>query len=69
MTKVPSIDLGKCVGCDACLELCPDVFKQNEAGYIEVTVLDIYPEECIQEAINCCPSGCIFWEEPEGEDP
>lgn len=69
MTKVPSIDLSKCVGCDACMELCPDVFKQNEAGYIEVAALPVYPEECIQEAINCCPSDCIYWEESKGEEP
>jgi len=69
MNKIPSIDLGKCVECEACLELCPDVFKQNEAGYIEVAFLDTYPDECIREAIKYCPSDCIFWEESEGEDP
>jgi ferredoxin len=68
MTRAPSINRDKCVGCDACLELCPDVFKWNEAGYIEVADLDVYPRACIEEAINCCPTDCIFWEESEGED-
>lgn len=66
MTRVPSLDFGKCVECEACLELCPDVFKRNQAGYIEVAALEAYPEECVQEAINCCPSDCIAWEESGG---
>ena len=66
MTKFPSIDLSKCDDCGACIELCPEVFKQNEAGYIEVADLDNYPEDCIEEAISYCRSHCIFWEEPEG---
>ena len=67
MTEPPSIDLGKCVECEACLELCPEVFKRSEAGYIEVAALEVYPEECIREAMKYCRSDCIFWEEPEQE--
>ncbi len=65
MTRAPVLDLSECVDCDACLELCPDVFKRNEAGYIEVASLSSYPEACIEEAINCCRSGCIRWEEDD----
>lgn len=61
--RIPVLDLNRCTGCEGCLELCPAVFKQNEAGYIEVAALDSYPEECVQEAINCCPTDCIAWEE------
>lgn len=64
MAKVPAIDLSRCVDCDACIELCPGVFVKNEAGYIEVLETDENSERCIQEAINCCPSDCIAWEEP-----
>jgi len=63
--KVPSLDLSRCSDCDACLELCPRVFSRNEAGYIEVRDLASYPEGCVQEAIDCCPSNCISWEESE----
>jgi ferredoxin len=63
--KIPVLDLSSCTDCDACLELCPLVFQRNPAGYMEVTPLAVYPEECIQEAINCCPRGCISLEEVE----
>ncbi len=63
MSKMPVLDAGKCRDCEACLELCPDVFKKNDAGYIEVVQMTFYPEDCIQEAINCCPTDCIWWEE------
>ncbi|NSW86276.1 MAG: ferredoxin [Syntrophobacteraceae bacterium] len=63
MVRKPVVDMGHCVNCDACMELCPDVFVRNEAGYIEVIDLPVYPEECIEEAVNCCPADCISWEE------
>ncbi|MCE5242053.1 MAG: ferredoxin [Syntrophobacteraceae bacterium] len=62
MDKIPVLDPGRCTGCDGCLEMCPDVFKRNEAGYIEVADLPVYPEECVEQAIACCPAGCISWE-------
>jgi len=63
MLKAPVVDLSRCVDCDACVELCPGVFIKNEAGYIEVAEVGPESEQCIQEAINCCPSDCISWEE------
>jgi len=65
MAGIPVLDLNRCTECEACLELCPDVFKRNEAGYVEVADLPLYPEDCIQEAISCCPAGCISWEEAD----
>jgi len=61
--KKPVIDIGECVDCDACLELCPSVFRQNDAGYIEVIDLPEYPEEEVDECIKNCPCQCIRWEE------
>jgi len=60
--KVPAIDLGECVDCEACLDLCPSVFRRNDAGYIEVVDLEKYPEEEVEEAIKNCPADCIAWE-------
>lgn len=34
--KKPIIDISECVLCDICVELCPDVFIKNTAGYVEV---------------------------------
>jgi len=47
--KIPVIDLGECDDCEACLELCPAVFRRHDAGYIEVVDLPEYPEEEIDD--------------------
>ena len=59
--RIPDIDLGCCVLCDGCHEVAPDVFRMNPAGYMEVVVLDRYPEDLVDEAISKCPRDCIFW--------
>ena len=61
--KIPVIDLGECVDCDACIEVCPALFRRNDAGYIEVIELPEYLEEELEEAIKNCPADCITWEE------
>jgi len=64
MSRVPVIDMSECNACDSCLHLCPAVFKRNEeTGGIEVMEMEVYPEEEVQEVINCCPRGCITWED------
>ena len=67
MARRPVLDLSRCSDCEACIELCPEVFRRREAGYVEVVDSMSYPEDCIQEAINCCPADCIAWEEPDGD--
>ncbi len=61
--KKPSIDLGECILCEICMDVCPEVFKLNELGYIEVADLSAYPEESVDEAVRNCPSDCISLEE------
>lgn len=61
--KIPVIDLGECVDCDACIEACPSVFRYSDAGYIEVVNLSRYPEDEVEDAIKNCPQDCISWEE------
>jgi ferredoxin len=61
--RAPVIDLGECVDCEACLDLCPGVFRRNDAGYIEVVDLEKYPEKEVEEAIKNCPARCIAWED------
>ncbi|MDY6989440.1 MAG: ferredoxin [Thermodesulfobacteriota bacterium] len=61
--KIPVIDLGECTDCEACLDLCPAVFRRNDAGYIEVVELSDYSKEEVDEAIKNCPADCITWEE------
>lgn len=54
------IDQDECIGCEACVELCPPVFSFDEdsekAFVIEGANAD---EECVEEAIASCPAECI----------
>ena len=61
--KIPAVDLSRCSVCGVCIEVCPMVFRLNEAGYIEVIELSSYPEADVNEAIKYCPEDCIYWEE------
>jgi ferredoxin len=45
-------------------ELCEEVFAFNEdEEKAEVIMPEGGPEDCIEEAIESCPSECISWEE------
>ncbi|MBF0202946.1 MAG: ferredoxin [Desulfamplus sp.] len=35
--KKPIIEISDCVLCDICVDLCPDFFIKNQAGYIELS--------------------------------
>lgn len=51
-----------CTGCGLCEETCPEIFKLNEDDDIaEVTKTDYddNDEECIEEAIESCPTEAI----------
>ena len=61
--KKPEIDIGACSLCMGCVELCPEVFRYNDAGYIEIVELEQYPGEEVDEAIMLCPEDCIAWRE------
>lgn len=49
----------ECVGCESCVELCPQVFALNEAGDKAVVLDSESTAECVDEAIDNCPSGSI----------
>lgn len=61
--KVPVVDIGVCSLCMGCVAVCPEVFHENDTGYIEVIEMDCYPEAAVDEAIKYCPEDCISWEE------
>ncbi len=63
MKKIPAIDLGECIDCEACIETNPNIFRRNAVGYIEVIDLPEYPEDEVDEAIKNCPANCIDWED------
>jgi ferredoxin len=63
MAKRLVIDTDECVGCQTCVELCPDVFSFDEASEkAEVAKPEGGSEDCIEEAISSCPVECIRWE-------
>ncbi|MDA8137880.1 MAG: ferredoxin [Desulfobacteraceae bacterium] len=59
----PVVDMAVCTLCMGCIELCPEVFSENDAGYIAVADLKVYPEKLVEEAIKYCPVDAISWEE------
>lgn len=61
--KKLEVDLGECVLCDICVDLCPQVFKKNDADYIELIECDTYPEEDLNDVIKSCRGSCIEWVE------
>ena len=64
MAKRVVIDTEECIGCQSCVELCPDVFEfDEEAEKARVERLEGGDEECIEEAIATCPMECIQWAE------
>ena len=55
----PEIDMPECIMCGLCESVCPEIFIENDLGYMEVGETDEDLDEQIQEAVNCCPRGCI----------
>ncbi|MFQ6010446.1 MAG: ferredoxin [Candidatus Aenigmatarchaeota archaeon] len=60
--KVPRVDKEKCIGCGACVAICPDVFEMKDGKSV---VKD--PEACdkcdCQAAADACPVEAITLEE------
>ncbi|MDD5032103.1 MAG: ferredoxin [Patescibacteria group bacterium] len=46
-----------CIGCGACVSLCPDVFKMNDAGKSEVIGEENI--DCAKNAAASCPVQAI----------
>jgi len=61
--KIPVVELSDCITCSVCVQVCPEVFRLNGAGYIDIIPLSGYPEPEVNEAIKYCPTDCIYWEE------
>ncbi len=58
--KQVEIDQDECIGCGACVELCPDIFAFNDdENKAYVVTPEGGNEACIDEAIASCPVSCI----------
>ncbi len=64
MSKTLKIDSDECIGCESCVEICPEVFEfDEETEKAKVIMPTGGPEDLIEEAIEVCPVECIYWEE------
>lgn len=61
--RQPVVELSDCIGCGVCVEVCTEVFRMNDAGFVEVLELADYTESDVNDAIKYCPVDCIFWGE------
>ncbi len=61
--KVPVVDMNDCTLCGGCYEEYPELFRLNDAGFIEVAEMECYPDDEVNDAIKHCPQDCIHWEE------
>jgi ferredoxin len=60
MSKQVAIDQEECLGCEACVELCPEIFGFDiDSAKAYVIMEEGGDEDCIDEAIGSCPAGCI----------
>lgn len=63
MSEKVVIDQDECIGCEACVELCPEVFdfdSDEEKAFVIEGKED--GADCVDEAIASCPSECITME-------
>ena len=59
----PVIDSYECNGCEACVELCPDVFRINEVTDKAETIhVQVEKSDALLEAVAYCPEKCIVLE-------
>lgn len=64
MAKRVYIDEEECIGCQSCVEICPEVFKfDDEKEKALVIEPEGGPEDLVQDAIDTCPVECIHWQE------
>jgi len=60
MAQQVIIDRDACLGCEACVEICPNVFRFDEdEGKAHVIEGADGSEPCVEEAIASCPAECI----------
>ncbi|MBI5158965.1 ferredoxin [Candidatus Micrarchaeota archaeon] len=53
------VDKDACIGCGACVAICPDVFEMNDEGKSMVKTPEVDDSSCAEQAANGCPVQCI----------
>lgn len=57
------VDPAKCCGYALCTEVCPEVFKLDDAGFAFAGVVPPGLESKVREAVDACPESAIRVEE------
>ncbi len=57
------VDQELCIGCGACEQLCPQVFKLGDDGKSHVIAQECDSAGCCEEAADSCPAGAISIED------
>ena len=52
----------ECIGCESCVEVCPDVFEMDAAGTYAKVKDPASTAACVEEAIEICPVSAIVRE-------
>lgn len=53
------VDKDACIGCGACVAICPDVFEMGDDGKSAVKKGEVEEGGCAEQAANGCPVQCI----------
>lgn len=56
------IDHEECIGCETCVELCPEVFAMIDGEEKAMVTAPDSKAECAQESIDACPVEAISME-------
>ncbi len=57
----PYVDKDECIGCESCVQICPDVFHMDDDAKAGADQDADESVECIQDAMDTCPVECIHW--------
>lgn len=60
-----AITKDSCIGCGACVSICPEVFSFDDEGFANANSeqIDSEKEARLNDAIESCPTEAIFKEE------
>lgn len=53
------IDPDECIGCESCVEICPEVFEMDSDGEKAIVIATDSTGDCVEEAIETCPNEAI----------
>lgn len=55
----PSVNHCECSGCQACVEMCPELFQWDDQGECVVVADESVDREDVERAMAYCPNDCI----------